>query len=31
VAVVNLDRIYKTHQPHLDRLAPIKEAVAELE
>ena len=24
IAVLNMDRIYKTHQPLLDQLAPIK-------
>jgi Skp family chaperone for outer membrane proteins len=31
VAVVNTERIFKTYQPLLDKLAPIKEAAQELE
>jgi Skp family chaperone for outer membrane proteins len=31
VALVNMDRVYKTYQPLLDKLAPIKEGVQELE
>jgi Skp family chaperone for outer membrane proteins len=31
VAVVNTERIFKTYQPLLDKLAPIKEAAKELE
>jgi len=31
VALVNMDKIFKTHQPLLDKLAPIKTAAVELE
>jgi Skp family chaperone for outer membrane proteins len=31
VAVLNMDRVFKTYQPLLDKLTPIKTAAAELE
>jgi Skp family chaperone for outer membrane proteins len=31
VAVLNMDRVFKTYQPLLDKLAPIKTAAAELD
>jgi Skp family chaperone for outer membrane proteins len=31
VALVNMDRVFKTHQPFLDKLAPIKQALQEME
>jgi len=31
VAVVNMDKVFKTHQPLLDKLAPIKTAAVDLE
>jgi Skp family chaperone for outer membrane proteins len=31
IAVINMDRVFKTHQPLLDKLAPIKTAAQELE
>jgi len=31
VALVNMDKVFKTHKPLLDKLAPIKAAAAELE
>jgi len=31
VAVVNMDKVFKTHQPLLDKQAPIKTAAVELE
>lgn len=31
IALVNMDRVFKTHQPLLDKLAPIKEGAQNLE
>ncbi|MCI0361944.1 MAG: OmpH family outer membrane protein [Planctomycetaceae bacterium] len=31
VAVLNMDKVFKTHKPFLDKQAPIKQAAAELE
>jgi Skp family chaperone for outer membrane proteins len=31
IALVNMDRVFKTHQPLLDKLAPIKVGVQDLE
>jgi len=31
VAILNMDRIFKTHKPFTDKLVPIKEAVQEIE